>query len=328
MTGAPLLQVRGVSRHFDLRNGLERLYKPAARSLVRAVDNVSFDVWRAETFGIIGESGCGKSTLGRTVLRLQDPDAGSIVFDGTDITRLGRRALLPFRRRMQIVFQDPYASLNPRRTVEDIVGQPLGVHGVGRAAGRRAAVTAMLERVGLPGESLQRYPHQFSGGQRQRIAIARALVLQPELVVCDEAISALDVSVQAQVLQLLRQLQRDLGLTYLFISHNLAVVGHVCDRVAVMYLGQTVELGPTRLLLAEPKHPYTQALLSAVPQMRRADRRPRTLLAGDLPSATRPPPGCKFHTRCPRAMDVCRTTQPALVTLGDGRQIACHLHPA
>jgi oligopeptide/dipeptide ABC transporter ATP-binding protein len=322
----PILSVRNVSRHFDLRRGLERLYRRRAGTLVRAVDRVSFDVQRGETFGIIGESGCGKSTLGRTLLRLQDPDGGTVTFDGIDITSLDQARMLPFRRRMQIVFQDPYASLNPRRTVEQIVGQPLGVHRRTNAADRRSAVADMLGRVGLPADSLGRYPHQFSGGQRQRIAIARALVLHPELVVCDEAISALDVSVQAQVLQLLRGLQWEFGLTYIFISHNLAVVGYLCDTVAVMYLGQVVELGDARMLLREPKHPYTQALLSAVPQVRRADRRQRTLLKGDLPSPARPPSGCRFHTRCPHAFARCRVEPPALRQLADGRRVSCHLH--
>jgi oligopeptide/dipeptide ABC transporter ATP-binding protein len=326
MMERPILSVREVSRVFDLRHGLERLYRRRATALVHAVDRVSFDVKRGETFGIIGESGCGKSTLGRTLLRLQDPDGGTVSFDGIDITHLDQAAMLPLRKRMQIIFQDPYASLNPRRTVEQIVGQPLRVHRRLQSAERRAEVARMLERVGLPPDALDRYPHQFSGGQRQRIAIARALILRPELVICDEAISALDVSVQAQVLQLLRRLQDEFGLTYLFISHNLAVVGYLCDRVAVMYLGQVVELGDARVLLREPKHPYTRALLSAVPQMRRSDRRPRTLLKGDLPSPTRPPEGCKFHTRCPLAFDRCRREPPALETLRDGSQISCHLY--
>jgi oligopeptide/dipeptide ABC transporter ATP-binding protein len=247
-------------------------------------------------------------------------------FDGIDITRLGRRELAPLRQRMQLIFQDPYASLNPRRTVGQIVSQPLELHRRHPGRERRERVVAMLERVGLPPESVDRYPHQFSGGQRQRVAIARALILSPELVVCDEAISALDVSVQAQVLKLLRGLQREFGLTYVFISHNLAAVGYLCDRVAVMYLGRIVETGSAAAILRDPAHPYTQALLSAVPQMRKVDRRPRVPLKGDLPSATRPPPGCPFHTRCPKVMDICRTVPPPLATLPDGRRSACHLH--
>ncbi|HQZ11695.1 MAG TPA: dipeptide ABC transporter ATP-binding protein [Devosia sp.] len=321
-----LLKVDAVSRHFDLRKGLEILYRPRDAALVRAVDAVSFTVERGETFGIIGESGCGKSTLGRVLLRLQDPVSGAVVFDGTDITHLKRKALAPLRQRMQLVFQDPYASLNPRRTVGQIVGQPLEVHQrMGRAA-RREKVIEMLGKVGLPAESIDRYPHQFSGGQRQRIAIARALILRPELVVCDEAISALDVSVQAQVLKLLRDLQAEFGLTYVFISHNLAAVGYLCDRVAVMYLGRIVESGPAAEILKAPAHPYTEALLAAVPQMRKADRRPRVLLTGDLPSPTKPPPGCHFHTRCPKAMAICKTARPETTQLPDGRLVACHLH--
>ncbi len=324
-----MLSVQGVSRHFDLRHGLERLYRPLEGATVRAVDAVSFEVKRGETFGVIGESGCGKSTLGRVLLRLQDPDAGTITFDGVDITSIDRASLLPYRRRMQIVFQDPYASLNPRRSIGQIVEQPLTVHEPMSAAERRDRVVSMLETVGLSADSLQRYPHQFSGGQRQRIAIARALVVRPRLVVCDEVISALDVSVQAQVLQLLRQLQKEFGLTYVFISHNLAVVGYLCDRVAVMYLGRIVELGDARSLLTSPRHPYTEALLSAVPRMRRAERRQRFLLKGDLPSPTRPPAGCKFHTRCPRVMDICRSKEPPLRPLPDrSGQVACHLYPS
>ncbi len=323
---APLLAATNLTRHFDLRKGLEWLYRPRDAALVRAVDGVSFTVERGETFGVIGESGCGKSTLGRVLLRLQDPNDGSVVFDGIDITKLGRRALSPLRQRMQLIFQDPYASPNPRRTVGQIVGQALEVHHRVPRAARRERVIAMLERVGLPAESIDRYPHQFSGGQRQRVAIARALILQPELVVCDEAISALDVSVQAQVLKLLRDLQAEFGLTYVFISHNLAAVGYLCDRVAVMYLGRIVESGPAATILKSPAHPYTEALLAAVPQMRKVDRRPRVLLKGDLPSPTKPPPGCHFHTRCPKAMAICRTEQPAVTSLSDGRVVACHLH--
>lgn len=322
----PLLSIRNLSRRFDLRNGLQRLYKRKEGSIVHAVDDVSFDIFRGECFGIIGESGCGKSTLGRTLLQLQPSDSGSVHFDGQEITGFNRQTMLPLRRRMQLIFQDPYASLNPRRTVEEIVSQSLVVHNVCAPSARRDMAVAILEKVGLSAESLRRYPHQFSGGQRQRIAIARALIVSPELVVCDEVVSALDVSVQAQVLQLLRQLQKELSLTYVFISHNLAVVGFLCERVAVMYLGEVVETGNTRQLLSQPKHPYTEALLSAVPQLRRADRRERILLTGDLPSPTKPPLGCKFHPRCPKAMDRCKVERPKLRRLDDGRDVACHLY--
>jgi oligopeptide/dipeptide ABC transporter ATP-binding protein len=327
-TAPPLLQVEGLAKHFDTRRGLQRLYRRRDSALVRAVDGVSFEVARGETLGVIGESGCGKTTLGRTVLRLQDPTAGRILFDGEDITRHDRRRMMPLRRRMQIVFQDPYASLNPRRTVEETVGLPLDVHGLCPRGEIRERVADMLRRVGLPEEALRRYPHQFSGGQRQRVAIARALISHPDLVVCDEPVSALDVSVQAQILHLLLGLQRDLGLTYVFVSHNLALVGHVATRVAVMYLGDIVEIGRARDLLAEPCHPYSRALLSAVPQLRSRKRKERIRLVGDLPSPLDPPPGCKFHTRCPQAMPRCAIERPALRPQADGRRVACHLYEA
>jgi oligopeptide/dipeptide ABC transporter ATP-binding protein len=326
--GRPLLDVRGVSKEFELARsaGARLLGRP--RRIVRAVSDVSFAIGRGETLGLIGESGCGKSTLARLLLRLHEPTRGSVVLDGIDVTALPARGaeLRRLRRRMQIIFQDPYASLNPRKTVEQIVAAPLRLHEGLSAAAARERAAELIGRVGLQRAQLQRYPHQFSGGQRQRIGIARALVLQPEFVVCDEPVSALDVSIQAQIIELLQRLKADLGLTYLFISHDLAVVGHLSDRIAVMYLGDIVESGPTRLLLDAPAHPYTQALLSAVPRLERHARRERVRLAGDLPSPLAPPDGCKFHTRCPAVMDVCRTVAPVLAPIADGRVVACHLH--
>jgi oligopeptide/dipeptide ABC transporter ATP-binding protein len=323
---APLLQVEALHKHFDTRRGLETLYRRAEGALVRAVDGVSFTLARGQTLGIIGESGCGKSTLGRAILRLQEPSAGQVRFDGIDLLGLPRAQMTRLRRRMQLIFQDPYASLNPRRTVAQTVGLPLQVHEAAGAAERRERVAAMLARVGLSPDHIHRYPHQFSGGQRQRIAIARALVSNPELVVCDEPVSALDVSVQAQILALLRELQGALGLTYVFVSHNLAVVGAMSDRIAVMYLGEIVEIGPARPLLHRPLHPYAQALLSALPQRTRATRQARIRLEGDLPSPLAPPDGCKFHTRCRHVMPRCRTERPALRPAEDGREVACHLY--
>jgi oligopeptide/dipeptide ABC transporter ATP-binding protein len=299
----------------------------APRRIVRAVNGVSFGIRRGETLGLIGESGCGKSTLARLLLRLHEPTRGEVVLDGTDVTALAGDELQRFRRRMQIMFQDPYASLNPRKTVEQIVAAPLRLHEGLSWSAARERVADFIGRVGLQPSQLQRFPHQFSGGQRQRIGIARALILQPEFVICDEPVSALDVSIQAQIIDLLLTLKADLGLTYLFISHDLAVVGYLSDRIAVMYLGEIVEMAPARTLLEAPAHPYTQALLSAVPRLDRAQRRARVRLTGDLPSPLAPPPGCKFHTRCPHATDVCRRDLPALAPLAEGHVVACHLYP-
>jgi oligopeptide/dipeptide ABC transporter ATP-binding protein len=323
----PLLDVRNLEKAYPLGSGFRlRLMRQPPLTL-RAVDKVSFSVRSGETLGLIGESGCGKSTLARTVLRLHEPTGGSITFDGADITKLPQKHMTALRRRMQIIFQDPYASLNPRKSVEEIVGLPLALHGIARRREIRDRVVAMLENVGLKSTSLGRYPHQFSGGQRQRIGIARALILNPSFVVCDEPVSALDVSIQAQIIALLQSLKRELGLTYLFISHDIGVIGHVSDRIAVMYLGDIVEIGPARELLRAPKHPYTKALLSAVPQNDR-DRPERVKLVGDLPSPLAPPPGCKFHTRCPFAVDRCRSEVPVLRDMGGGRMAACHLADA
>ena len=326
-SATPLLDVRGLTKEFELPRSFGARMLRTPRRIVRAVSDVSFGIRRGETLGLIGESGCGKSTLARLLLRLHEPTRGRVRLDGTDVTALAGGELQRFRRRMQIMFQDPYASLNPRKTVEQIVAAPLLLHEHLKWAAARERVADFIARVGLQRAQLQRYPHQFSGGQRQRIGIARALVLQPEFVICDEPVSALDVSIQAQILDLLLALKSELGLTYLFISHDLAVVGYLSDRIAVMYLGELVELAPARTLLEAPAHPYTQALLSAVPRLERAQRRARVRLTGDLPSPLAPPPGCKFHPRCPHAMDICRQQAPSLATLAEGHAVACHLYP-
>jgi oligopeptide transport system ATP-binding protein len=316
-----LLEVAGLAKHYPVRKGLLVAKQVGT---VRAVDGVSFSLNRGETLALVGESGCGKSTTARLVLRLIEPSAGSIRFEGVDVTRITGTAQRAMRRRMQIVFQDPYASLNPRLTVAETIAEPMLVHGIGDTASRRKRVEELLSLVGLRAFHAQRYPHEFSGGQRQRIGIARALSVQPDLVVCDEPVSALDVSIQAQVVNLLKDLQRRFGLAYLFIAHDLAVVKHVADRVAVMYLGQIVEVADKRALFSAPRHPYTRALLSAIPNpdpQRRGQVKP---LGGDLPSPLNPPAGCRFHTRCPFAQDCCRTEVPELRRLGPGHEAACH----
>ena len=322
----PLVETKALVKHYDSRRGLWGRLTGNPGVLVQAANAVDLTIRRGETLGLIGESGCGKSTLGRALLRLHEPTSGKIFFDGVDVTALDEQAMKAMRRRMQIIFQDPYASLNPRRTVREIVGQPLKVHDLAKPTQIRDRVAAMLENVGLKAHHMDRYPHQFSGGQRQRIGIARALILNPEFIVCDEPVSALDVSIQAQIIELLDELKRELGLTYLFISHDIAVIGYVSDRVAVMYLGEVVEEGPTRALLAGPRHPYTQALLSAVPRVEHvAAGHERIRLTGDLPSPIDPPAGCKFHTRCPYAMEICRTTPPQRRQVGADHLAACHL---
>jgi oligopeptide/dipeptide ABC transporter ATP-binding protein len=322
----PLVEARALVKHYDSRRGLWGRLTGNPGTLVQAANGVDLAIRRGETLGLIGESGCGKSTLGRVLLRLHEPTSGKVFFDGVEVTALDDQAMKAMRRRMQIIFQDPYASLNPRKTVRQIVGQPLKVHGLARRAEVADRVAAMLENVGLKAHHMSRYPHQFSGGQRQRIGIARALILNPAFIVCDEPVSALDVSIQAQIIALLDDLKRELGLTYLFISHDISVIGYVSDRVAVMYLGEVVEEGPTRAVLAAPRHPYTQALLSAVPRVERAaPGHQRIRLTGDLPSPIDPPAGCKFHTRCPYAMEVCRSQPPQRRQVGSDHVAACHL---
>jgi oligopeptide/dipeptide ABC transporter ATP-binding protein len=312
-----LLEVENLAKHYPVRKGAILAREVG---LVRAVDGVSFTLNRGETLALVGESGCGKSTTARLVLRLIEPTTGAVKFNGTDITTLDGATLKAFRRNAQIVFQDPYASLNPRYTVGQTISEPMEVHNIGDAASRKARVEELLKLVGLAPYHAQRYAHEFSGGQRQRVGIARALAVEPDLVVCDEPVSALDVSIQAQVVNLLRDLQRRLGLAYLFIAHDLAVVKHVADRIAVMYLGRIVEIGEKRTLFANPRHPYTRALLAAIPHPDPSRRGRVTPLGGDVPSPMNIPPGCRFHTRCPFVQDICRQQDPVLTN-----GVACHL---
>ncbi len=323
--GRPLVEVHDLVKHFPVRGGiLQRTV-----GVVQAVDGVSFDIRRGETLGLVGESGCGKTTVGRLLLRLIEPTSGAILFDGTDLTKVSGAALKPYRRRMQIIFQDPYASLDPRTPIGDSIGEGLRIHDLGTPKERAAKVEKIMDMVGLQRYHARRYPHEFSGGQRQRIGIARALVLEPDLVVCDEPVSALDVSIQAQVLNLLKNLQRELGLTYVFVAHNMGVVEHISDRVAVMYLGRIAEMAERRDLFRRQEHPYTVALMSAIPVPDPEQRRQRIILSGDVPSPMNPPAGCRFHPRCPLRTElgdpaVCATDTPPLIDLGAGHFCACH----
>ncbi|MCL6516305.1 dipeptide ABC transporter ATP-binding protein [Alicyclobacillus sp.] len=316
-----LLEVRNLKKYFPITAGLLR----RTVGHVKAVDDVSFTVRTGETLGIVGESGCGKSTTGRMIMRVLEPTSGEIVFDGQDITKLRGKELRAVRPKFQMVFQDPYASLNPKMGIEEIIAEPLIVNGVNRKQATERVIH-LLERVGLRADDRNRYPHEFSGGQRQRIGIARALALNPKLIVADEAVSALDVSIQSQILNLMMDLKKEFNLSYIFISHNLAVVRHISDRVGVMYLGHMVELADKRSLYADPRHPYTEALLSAAPEPKRQGRRERIILQGDVPSPANPPKGCPFHTRCPKVMDICKVERPALKQVAPNHLVACHLY--
>ena len=318
-----LLDVKGLTKKFPVRGGiLQRTV-----DYVHAVDGVSFDIAPGETLGLVGESGCGKSTTGRCILRLIEPTSGEVLFEGRDVTKLDRGAFRALTRDMQIIFQDPFASLNPRMTVGAIISEALTIHGLAKTrTERNERVVSLLETVGLKADHLRRYPHEFSGGQRQRIGIARALAVEPKLIICDEPVSALDVSIQAQVINLLEDLQEKFGLTYLFIAHDLSVVEHISRRVAVMYLGRVVEIAPSSKLYTNPQHPYTEALLSAVPIPDPKVKRKRIMLSGDVPNALKPPTGCHFHTRCPIAkFPLCATERPELKRQDDGHWVACHL---
>lgn len=314
------IQVKNLKQYFPVSGS--SLFN---RQYVKAVDDVSFSIRRGETLGLVGESGCGKSTFGRTLLQLYAPTDGEVIFDGQKLGELGGREMKSFRRRMQLIFQDPSACLNPRKTVREILMEPYRIHGVGTEKEREQKVLFLMDRVGLEAYYLSRYPHEMSGGQKQRVGIARALALKPELIVCDEAVSALDVSIQAQVINLLKQLQEEFSLTYLFISHNLSIVHHISDRVAVMYLGKMVELGSHTAIYENPCHPYSQALISAIPSAEHEKGKSRILLTGDVPSPVKPPSGCRFHTRCRHCNEICRQEEPRLQEIEPDHYVACHL---
>ena len=316
----PLLEIKQLNKQFPLKTGLFR-----KKRSVHAVDDIDLAVYEGETLSIVGESGCGKSTAGRCILRIIEPSGGKVLFQGEDFLSLGERELRKKRREMQFIFQDPFASLNPRKTIRDILLAPLHIHKIGTSIEKNRMVEDIMDVVGLSKKQLDRYPHQFSGGQRQRIGIARALILKPKLIIADEPVSALDVSVQAQILNLMKDLQSEFKLTYLFISHDLSVVRHISDRVAVMYLGKIVEVADKETLYSNPQHPYTKALLSSIPVPDPDIKKERILLKGDLPSPSNPPQGCKFHTRCPACMDICKTDEPAFREVGAGQFAACHL---
>lgn len=317
----PLLEVKGVKKYFPVRGALGTTVQE-----VKAVNDVSFEMNRGETFGVVGESGCGKSTLGRTILRLTEPTAGQAIFEGTDVFAMGPSELQSLRQDIQMVFQDPYSSLNPRKRIGAILEEPLNIHNIGTPRERTEKVLRILDTVGLQTDHYYRYPHEFSGGQRQRIGIARALMVEPKLVVCDEPVSALDVSIQSQIINLLKKLQHELQLTYLFIAHDISVVRYISDRVGVMYLGQMVEQAPTEAMFADPKHPYTRALLSSVPEPKLDAKRERIVLRGELPSPLNPPSGCVFHTRCPMAKPECKKVLPVKKELSAGHFVSCHLY--
>lgn len=318
-----LLQLKNLKKYFEFNKGLFGQNK----TVLKAVDDVSLEIKKGETLGLVGESGCGKSTLGRTIIKLYDVTGGKIIYDGEDITGLNDREMLPYRKKLQMIFQDPYASLNSRMTVGDIIGEPLDIHGIASGSERKEIIHDLLNKVGLTSEHANRYPHEFSGGQRQRIGIARALAVKPDFIVCDEPISALDVSIQAQVVNLLEDLQEEMGLTYLFIAHDLSMVRHISDRVGVMYLGRLVELAASDELYDKPLHPYTKALLSAVPipDPKLAGQKKRIILKGDVPSPINPPSGCRFRTRCRFAEEICREAVPEFKEAEPGRFAACHL---
>ena len=322
MSTVPLVRVENLTKYFPIKAGI--LQRKVGD--VKAVDGVSFDIWRGETLGMVGESGCGKTTVGRTILRIYYPTSGEIYFDGIPLSSVKNKPLRQMRRRMQMVFQDPYASLNPRLTAGEIVGEPLEIHALARGAEKQKRVAELFEMVGLSREYINRYPHEFSGGQRQRIGLARALALTPDLIICDEPIAALDVSIQAQIVNLMEELQEELNLTYLFIAHDLSMVKHISDRVLVMYVGKVMELADREELYESPLHPYTKALLSAVPipDPEYEMHRKRIILSGDLPSPAQPPPGCRFHTRCPIAEQKCMLSEPILREVRPGHMVACH----